>query len=118
MATNYHKDYSRRHYIANKARYSSRARQRHLKTKFGMTAEAYAVRYTELGGLCASCQHPESTHDKRSGGRPRLLAVDHNHETNAVRDLLCNNCNTALGLLKEDPLRIEALAAYIRKHLR
>ena len=44
------------------------------------------------------------------------LCIDHDHETGTVRDLLCSNCNTSLGLLMEDPSRIEGLADYIKGH--
>jgi hypothetical protein len=30
------------------------------------------------------------------------------------RGLLCTNCNTALGLLKEDPERVQALLLYVQ----
>ena len=30
------------------------------------------------------------------------LAVDHNHSTGEVRDLLCGNCNAAIGFLQEN----------------
>lgn len=43
------------------------------------------------------------------------MAVDHCHDTGAVRGLLCSNCNTALGLLGEDPDRILDLLAYLNK---
>jgi hypothetical protein len=41
------------------------------------------------------------------------LCVDHCHKTNKVRGLLCDNCNQALGLLKDD---IESLKRAI-KHI-
>jgi hypothetical protein len=30
--------------------------------------------------------------------------------------LLCNNCNTAVGLLRDDPVRAAKLAAYLHRH--
>lgn len=43
------------------------------------------------------------------------LHIDHDHNTGEVRGCLCHGCNTGLGLLKEDPDRIRALAAYIEQ---
>lgn len=47
---------------------------------------------TSQGGTCAIC------HGTATVGR---LAVDHCHLTGKVRGLLCTNCNTALGKLKD-----------------
>lgn len=44
------------------------------------------------------------------------LVVDHCHETGKVRQLLCHNCNRALGLLKDDPSLMDRCARYIEAH--
>lgn len=44
-------------------------------------------------------------------GRGR--AVDHCHQTGALRGLLCSHCNTALGFLYDDPRRIIGLLDYL-----
>jgi hypothetical protein len=41
--------------------------------------------------------------------------VDHNHITNKVRKLLCDDCNIALGLLKEDLKAVNNLVKYIQE---
>lgn len=45
-----------------------------------------------------------------------LTVVDHNHQTGLVRGLLCPSCNSAIGLLKEDPLLFSAAVKYLEKH--
>lgn len=47
------------------------------------------------------------------GDKLGRIVIDHCHETGKVRGSLCSNCNTALGLLAEDPLRMHNLANYI-----
>jgi len=42
-------------------------------------------------------------------------ALDHDHTTGAFRGWLCPMCNIVLGCAKDDPLRLEALADYLRK---
>jgi hypothetical protein len=42
--------------------------------------------------------------------------VDHCHDSGKLRDLLCSRCNVALGQADDSPERLEAMAAYIRKH--
>jgi len=34
----------------------------------------------------------------------------------AVRGLLCNSCNLVLGYVKDDPVVLDRLAAYLRHH--
>jgi len=60
--------------------------------------------FLALGSFCEVC-----------GGANRLC-VDHDHETNLVRGLLCTACNSALGLLKEDVKIMESLIDYKKKH--
>lgn len=99
--------------------YVSRYRERHpervreldrkhfLKGKYGITPADYERMLAEQGGTCRVCGDPPTT---------KLLAVDHNHETGAVRGLLCSRCNTALGLLRECPQRAARIIHYIREH--
>jgi len=82
------------------------------KHNYGIAAEQYQALYEQQGGVCASCRHPEIRMYK---GKVRNLAVEHCHTTGRVRGLLCHDCNTALGLLREDPERIKALLRYIHE---
>ena len=55
-------------------------------------------------GVCAIC-----------GGKPKSgrLHVDHIHGTDRVRGLLCNLCNPALGLFKDDTVRLAMAIEYL-----
>jgi hypothetical protein len=79
-----------------------------LASRYGMTAEEYRRRAAEQDGRCAICRE-----EPEDGKR---LHVDHNHETGAVRALLCRWCNYALGNAKDDPERLRAMAAYLERH--
>jgi ribosomal protein L34E len=81
-----------------------------LKCKFGMTIEEYEAKFTAQKGRCACCGDPIG--DVRA---PRG-DLDHDHKTGKVRDLLCRQCNTALGSLRESPARIIALLHYVQRH--
>lgn len=49
-------------------------------------------------------------------GRRKPLEVDHNHETGAVRGMLCGRCNKAIGLFKDSLLLLAKATAYLEKH--
>lgn len=42
--------------------------------------------------------------------------VDHDHDTDKVRALLCHHCNVGIGMLKESPAILSRAAAYLEKH--
>ena len=86
-----------------------------LKKKFNLTITEYEQMLALQNGLCAIYQRPETgLNNKRN--KIRRLAVDHCHKTGKNRQLLCSNCNNALGLLKEDTLIAKRLIKYLEKH--
>ena len=95
--------------------YREKAKALELKREFGITPGEYDALLERQNGVCACCGKPE-----RNG---RRLAVDHCHEFEReigeiyVRGLLCFKCNSAIGLLDDDPSLLEAGAKYLRKHL-
>lgn len=104
--------YARNRHIVSekfKAKYHAepqKYRDRQLKKMYGITADDYASMLKAQGYGCAACGMTQ----EQNG--PRRMPVDHCHETGAVRGILCEGCNKALGCLKEDPRRIYGLARY------
>lgn len=78
----------------------------HVMRTYGVTVEQYREMLARQGGVCAVCQ-------REPDDAARSLCVDHDHETGAVRGLLCRPCNAAIGLLEEDPDRLRAALAYL-----
>jgi len=74
--------------------------------------------HADQNGLCAICQKPEKykSANPQSLGQLLSLAVDHDHNRNHVRALLCMACNKGLGCFEEDILRLQAAIEYIKKH--
>jgi hypothetical protein len=44
------------------------------------------------------------------------LGVDHDHRTGKVRGLLCQTCNSAIGMVKESLELIDKMKSYLLKH--
>jgi len=80
-------------------------RQVHLE-KIGWNLEMFEQTKAEQGNACAICRKPFTAENPP--------CADHIHSNPpAPRGLLHGNCNTAIGLLKEDPEIIRAAAAYV-----
>jgi hypothetical protein len=82
------------------------SRTYHLKRRYGITAAEADAMLADQGGLCAICRAAPAAH------------VDHDHDTGAVRALLCFNCNGGLGQFKDDPAVLRAAAEYVEDHRR
>jgi hypothetical protein len=90
-------------------------KQRHMLRKYyGLTLDGYADKLLAQGGVCAICGLPETAVSGK-GRALRRLAVDHNHVTMEVRDLLCSRCNQALGIFELHPELIAKFVAYLKK---
>lgn len=75
----------------------------HYKNKYGMTLEEATNLVEDRTGLCESCRRVEP------------LVVDHDHETNQKRGMICNRCNRALGLVLDDPDTLYGLIEYLAR---
>lgn len=58
---------------------------------------------------CAICREFAQENKKR-------LSVDHNHETNQIRGLLCTYCNVGLGYFKDNPRLLAEAIKYLEHH--
>lgn len=87
-----------------------------LWSRYGLTLQAYEALLAEQGGGCRICSRPPDG--------LYSLHVDHDHTCcsarknscgKCIRGLLCSPCNTALGLLMDDPARLRAAADYLER---
>jgi len=102
------------HLYAKDLCHSHYAKQRKWQAS-GVDAARYQEMLREQGGVCAICGQPERHRDALSG-KPKALAVDHDHATGAVRALLCLTCNTAIGLLNDDAALLAKARAFVLYH--
>lgn len=120
------KERDRAHYIktaeAQKARakewyyaHPDRVRAQRLKAKanptprvnrYGLTVADYKQMLAAQGGKCAICERTEN-------GERRFFDVDHDHNTGAIRGLLCNRCNRMLSNALDDVVLLGKAIDYL-----
>jgi hypothetical protein len=62
-----------------------------LRKAYGIGYDAFQFMMKSQDHVCAIC------------GDSKRLGVDHCHQSKRVRGLLCDSCNRALGLFKDNP---------------
>jgi hypothetical protein len=70
-------------------RYKKRNRERKKERQYGITQQQYNQMLVDQNNKCKIC----SIEFKSS----KFTHIDHCHDTNRVRGLLCNDCNLSLG---------------------
>ena len=92
--------------------YAERLRLSVLRSRmmrhYGLTLEEYERMVAANKGKCEVCCRPDA--------KGRRLSVDHNHKTGKIRGVLCRNCNSALGMLADDPECFLRAAAYLKRN--
>jgi hypothetical protein len=83
----------------------------HYWKKYKIRVPEYNKLFDSQDGKCAICSSSDPL--TKSG----TFCVDHCHKTGVVRGLLCVNCNTGIGSLKEDPSRFQSALNYLNLHL-
>lgn len=104
-SSEYKRDYQKRYRLAN----INRLRDMEYQRKYGITLAEYDFMAAAQCGKCAICGIDES------GVKHGRLHVDHCHETNKVRGLLCNNCNHGLGKFKDNPKLLSEAIKYLEE---
>jgi hypothetical protein len=94
---------------AERERHLRKQRSRALQRIYGITLDEYDTLLERQSGRCAIC----GTTEPGRGQHPRSFSVDHNHRTGRVRGLLCHLCNTGIGALDDDPVRLRLAANYL-----
>ena len=80
-----------------------------LKYQYGMTPTEYEIKVKEQDNKCFIC-------GQEAGYNGKPLYVDHCHTTGTVRKLLCQHCNSGLGMFKDNPELLIKAADYLKEH--
>lgn len=73
-----------------------------LRHDFGISLGDKQIMSEAQSHRCLICEEQKS------------LVVDHCHKTGLIRGLLCNTCNRAIGLLKDNPIVLQKCADYLK----
>lgn len=88
-------------------------RWRNIEQCYGLRKEDYERLLQSQNESCAICQtHITQLKPGWKNGTKRLV-VDHCHQTNTVRGLLCTHCNNVVAFLGESAQHLERLRAYL-----
>lgn len=99
----------RRYQKRHPERVKQQQRHAHLRRRYKISLAEYRAMLEKQGGVCAICGKTPEENGKE-------LAVDHDHERNVIRQLLCDNCNKLIGHAKESIATLLKAAEYIRRH--
>lgn len=95
--------------LAKASKTSPQKREEWLKQIYGISNLDYNKMILNQNGLCAICSVSQLDLDT-------VLVVDHHHESGEIRELLCNSCNSGLGVYKENSDLFSKASQYLLKH--
>lgn len=121
MPTEAEREYQRRWYQANKEKVKAHTRKHRennpnaargyaIKRRYGLTLDEYQEILEQHGNKCDTCSRIER------------LRIDHNHACcptsertcgKCIRGILCDWCNRALGMVRDNPETLRAMIAYL-----
>ena len=84
------------------------------KTKDIELKRLYGIGYQEYLNMLAAQQNACAICGTTNTGAYKAFHVDHCHKTGKVRGLLCSNCNTGIGNLKDDISMLERAIEYLK----
>lgn len=84
---------------------------RNIKNTFGLSREDFFNILEKQDNKCALCNKPFGDFSSR------ILHIDHDHETNKVRGLLCMPCNVGLGMLGDNEEGLSKALKYVKGEL-
>ena len=97
------KDHNR--FLRDKDKRLILTRKIYLRNKYGILPDQYEEMFKEQKGKCAICNKVSK----------RKLAIDHDHDTGLIRELLCSNCNRALGYFKDSKENLKKAVSYLER---
>lgn len=80
-----------------------KAKDRNLRTRYGVTLEQFEAILESQGGICPVCEKSD-----------KVMCLDHNHKTLKVRGIVCLNCNLrVIGGARDQDHKLVNAARYV-----
>ena len=95
--------------IGQKACFECQRHKRFVST-YRVSNEHISTVIRGQNGCCAVCKIQLDTKNTK------MVHVDHHHDSGTLRGVLCMQCNTSLGLIRENPRTSFAQAEYVCMH--
>lgn len=103
----------RKKYLASQKEYYYKDKEkykwRNIKSLYGLSKEDFFDFVEKQNNKCALCEKPFIDFSRTN------LHIDHCHETNKVRGLLCMQCNVGLGMLGDTVEGLTRAIKYLTK---
>jgi len=74
--------------------------------EYGVTKEEFYAIFEKQGGKCAICLDPITDKD----------SMDHSHNKNKARGILCTGCNISLGQFEDNISTLKSAIEYLEKY--
>ena len=85
------------------AEFPDKATDSAYRRKYGISLAEVREKSEAQDGRCSIC------------GEQHKIVVDHCHQRNVFRGLLCDRCNVALGCFEDDSVRLRRAVTYIEE---
>lgn len=86
-------------------------REANLRANYGITQNGYEKILLSQNGKCAICERTDT-----GSSRVKYFFVDHNHDTEVIRGLLCHTCNMGLGSFADSKELLRLAIKYLEKY--
>ena len=104
------KTYQKQYKAENPDKIKQNRNKYHLKKRYGLSPQEKQSMLDDQNNCCAIC--------KIEFDDAKATHVDHNHDTNELRGILCRNCNLGLGHFKDSKNLILDAVKYLTRYER
>jgi hypothetical protein len=105
----------RRAYAKDPEKYRDMLRRSRMRTIHGLEYEDFLAMLAAQNWQCKICAKHLTVRVRNYPRKGNVACVDHNHETDEIRGILCNHCNRGLGLFGDNAETLITAAEYLRR---